>query len=183
MSYSQHQAQGTSLAVLMLPVVFLAVRNYYKAGIIDPKVVGIIALPSWSVVYLGSKWALALPAEPVKKVFGVVHARGLHQAHLRQVNHARAKYVRYDEPEAKQDQSIFRNGMIDRIKHQVAQLRPDMVEWRRHLHQHPELSFQEHRTAAYVQAVLSAEGIGTRAGVGKLDTGVSGHRHHRGGAG
>jgi amidohydrolase len=58
--------------------------------------------------------------------------------------------------------------MIDHIKHQVAQLRPAMVEWRRHLHQHPELSFQEHRTAAYVQAVLSAEGIETRAGVGKL---------------
>ena len=44
LSYSQHQAQGTSLAVLMLPVVFLAVRNYYKAGVIDHKVVGIIAL-------------------------------------------------------------------------------------------------------------------------------------------
>ena len=41
LSYSQHQAQGTSLAVLMLPVVFLAARDYYKAGHIDPKVVGV----------------------------------------------------------------------------------------------------------------------------------------------
>jgi uncharacterized membrane protein YfcA len=72
LSYSQHQAQGTSLAVLMLPVVFLAVRNYYKAGVIDPKVVGIIALSFVVGGALGSKWAIALPAEHLKKVFGVV---------------------------------------------------------------------------------------------------------------
>ena len=56
----------------MLPVVFLAVRNYYKAGVIDPKVVGIIALSFVVGGALGSKWAIALPAEPLKKVFGVV---------------------------------------------------------------------------------------------------------------
>jgi amidohydrolase len=58
--------------------------------------------------------------------------------------------------------------VIDRIKHELALLQPAMFGWRRHLHRHPELSFQEHLTAAYVQSVLSAEGIGTRAGVGKL---------------
>jgi amidohydrolase len=30
-----------------------------------------------------------------------------------------------------------------------------MVEWRRHLHMHPELSFHEHETAAFISGVLS----------------------------
>lgn len=70
--YSQHQAQGTSLAVLMLPVVFLAVRNYYKEGMIDWKVVGVIAVAFVAGGYFGSKGALALPEDTVKRVFGVV---------------------------------------------------------------------------------------------------------------
>ncbi len=72
LGYSQHQAQGTSLAVLMLPVVFLAVRDYYKAGHIDPKVVGVIALAFVLGGFFGGKWALALPADQLKKIFGVV---------------------------------------------------------------------------------------------------------------
>ncbi len=70
LGYSQHQAQGTSLAVLMLPVVFLAVRNYYRAGVIEPKVVGVIAVAFVLGSYFGSKWSLALPSETVRKIFG-----------------------------------------------------------------------------------------------------------------
>lgn len=72
LGYSQHQAQGTSLAVIMFPVVLLAVRNYYRAGFIDPKVVGVIALAFVAGGYFGSKGALSLPAETVKRIFGVV---------------------------------------------------------------------------------------------------------------
>ncbi|SRR5690606_31586302 len=72
LGYSQHQAQGTSLGVLILPVVFLAARNYYKEGMIDIKVVAIIACAFLIGGYFGSKWALALPAETVKRIFGVV---------------------------------------------------------------------------------------------------------------
>jgi hypothetical protein len=72
LGYGQHQAQGTSLAVLMLPVVALAVRNYYKAGVIDPKVVAVIAVAFVLGGYFGSRWALALPVEIVKRVFGVL---------------------------------------------------------------------------------------------------------------
>ncbi len=70
LGYSQHQAQGTSLAVLMFPVVFLAARNYYNAGVIDPKVVLVIALAFVVGGYFGSKWSLLLPMDVVKKVFG-----------------------------------------------------------------------------------------------------------------
>lgn len=72
LGYNQHQAQGTSLAVLMLPVVFLAVRNYWKAGMIDWRVVAVIAAAFVAGGFLGSKGALALPADTVKRVFGVV---------------------------------------------------------------------------------------------------------------
>lgn len=72
LGYSQHQAQGTSLAVLMLPVVFLAVRNYYKAGVIEPKVVGLIAIAFVFGSYFGSKWSLALPMDTVRRIFGAI---------------------------------------------------------------------------------------------------------------
>ncbi len=72
LGYSQHQAQGTSLAVLMFPVVLLAVRNYYRAGMIDLKVVLVIALAFVLGGYFGSKWSLALPMGTVQKIFGVV---------------------------------------------------------------------------------------------------------------
>jgi len=72
LGYSQHQAQGTSLAVLVLPVVALAVRNYYKAGMIDPKMVAVIAVAFVVGGYFGSKWSLAMPTETVKRVFGVL---------------------------------------------------------------------------------------------------------------
>lgn len=58
--------------------------------------------------------------------------------------------------------------MIQRIKHEVAALQADMVRWRRHLHAHPELSFQEHDTVAFVAKVLKGEGVTVREGVGKL---------------
>ena len=35
LAFSQHQAQGTSLGLLVLPVAILAVLNYYKSGYVD----------------------------------------------------------------------------------------------------------------------------------------------------
>jgi len=58
--------------------------------------------------------------------------------------------------------------MIELLKQTIAALHGDMVSWRRHLHRHPELSFHEHNTVAYVIERLKAEGIEVRGGVGKL---------------
>ncbi len=45
---------------------------------------------------------------------------------------------------------------------------PRVVEWRRHIHQYPELSFREHQTAAYVADALRAmPGIAVQTGVGR----------------
>ncbi len=37
---------------------------------------------------------------------------------------------------------------------EAAALSPQLSAWRRHLHQHPELAFQEHATAAWIRGVL-----------------------------
>ncbi|MGI9133679.1 MAG: M20 metallopeptidase family protein, partial [Rhodoferax sp.] len=53
----------------------------------------------------------------------------------------------------------------------VGEVEQRVIAWRRHLHQNPELSFQEVQTAAYVAGVLrELPGIEVQTGVGK--TGV-----------
>lgn len=72
LGFSQHEAQGTSLGLLTLPVVFLAAMNYYKEGHVDVKVVGIMCVAFFIGGWLGSKLSLALPEDIVKKFFGVI---------------------------------------------------------------------------------------------------------------
>ena len=71
LGYTQHQAQGTSLGLLLLPVGILAVLNYYNKGYIDIKVVAIMSIAFILGGWLGSKIALRLPADTVKKIFAV----------------------------------------------------------------------------------------------------------------
>ncbi|CAM4499115.1 M20 family metallopeptidase [Paenibacillus typhae] len=47
-------------------------------------------------------------------------------------------------------------------KREIEQLLPDMVEWRRHLHRHPEPSYEEKETSAFVADRLAAFGIEVR---------------------
>src|SRR5215470_7061194 len=61
LGFSQHQAQGTSLGLLLLPVGILAVINYYNKGFIDVKVVIIMSIAFILGGWLGSKLSLALP--------------------------------------------------------------------------------------------------------------------------
>jgi uncharacterized protein len=70
--FSQHEAQGTSLGLLTLPVVFLAAFNYYKEGHIDIKVVLIMSAAFLIGGWLGSKLSLSIPEATVKKIFGVI---------------------------------------------------------------------------------------------------------------
>jgi uncharacterized protein len=72
LGFSQQQAQGTSLGLLLLPVGILAVMNYYKQGFIDVKVVGIMCVTFVLGGWLGSKLALSVPQETVKKVFAIL---------------------------------------------------------------------------------------------------------------
>jgi len=77
MSFGQHQAQGTSLAVLTLPVVIIASIYYYyecrKMGTpIDFKIVGLLAAGFLVGGFFGSKIALAINAEVLKKIFAII---------------------------------------------------------------------------------------------------------------
>lgn len=70
--FSQKMAQGTSLGILLLPVGILAVINYYKQGYLDVKFVAIISVAFVLGGLLGSKLAVSLSDEKMKKVFAVV---------------------------------------------------------------------------------------------------------------
>ena len=72
LGFSQQAAQGTSLGLLLLPAGILAVINYYKQGFIDLKVVGIMCAAFVFGGWLGSKLALSLSQDVVRKVFAVV---------------------------------------------------------------------------------------------------------------
>ncbi|WP_329804733.1 sulfite exporter TauE/SafE family protein [Flavobacterium facile] len=71
-SFNQHEAQGTSLAVLAVPVTAVAVFNYYKEGQINLKYAAIIAVFFVLGSIVGSKFALTLDQKVLKKIFAVV---------------------------------------------------------------------------------------------------------------
>ena len=60
--------------------------------------------------------------------------------------------------------------MTASINNSTAKIMPQVVEWRRHLHQYPELSNREFKTAKYVENHLKSLGLEIKTGVAK--TGV-----------
>ncbi len=72
LGFTQHAAQGTSLAMMLPPIGILAVYNYHKAGHLDLKVAMILATSFIIGSYFGSKVAIGLPADTVKKGFGII---------------------------------------------------------------------------------------------------------------
>ena len=72
LSFSQKSAQGTSLGLLLLPVGILGVLEYYKQGHVDLKIVAILSVGFLVGSYFGSKVALSLPQDTVKKIFAIL---------------------------------------------------------------------------------------------------------------
>ncbi len=70
--FSQKQAQGTSLGILLLPVGILAVIQYYKQGYINVNYVLIVALAFIAGGFFGSKLALTLSDAKMKKIFAMI---------------------------------------------------------------------------------------------------------------
>ena len=66
------------------------------------------------------------------------------------------------------------------MKEQIAAWKDEITSWRRDIHKHPELAFEEHRTADFVAEKLASFGLDVHRGlagtgvVGTLRAGDSG---------
>lgn len=69
---SQLKAQGTSLAILLLPVGLLAVVPYYRDGQIDIKLAALVAAGFALGGWFGGSWAQHLPAVILRRGFAVL---------------------------------------------------------------------------------------------------------------
>src|SRR5712691_6565293 len=68
--FSQHQAQGTSLAILLPPIGLLAALRYYPAGYVDFGVAALLAVGFFFGASIGALGATRLNADLLRKVFG-----------------------------------------------------------------------------------------------------------------
>ncbi|HEY9760273.1 MAG TPA: sulfite exporter TauE/SafE family protein [Oculatellaceae cyanobacterium] len=69
LGYTQHQAQGTSLAILVPPVGLLAAYSYFKDGYVDIKVALLIAAGFVIGSLLGAKVSLGIPEVMLRRIF------------------------------------------------------------------------------------------------------------------
>jgi len=72
LGFSQQMAQGTSLAVMLPPIGIFAAYNYWKAGQVNIKFALILAVAFIVGSYFGSKFALNIPQNILKKIFGIL---------------------------------------------------------------------------------------------------------------
>ncbi|MDO8580659.1 MAG: sulfite exporter TauE/SafE family protein [Candidatus Omnitrophota bacterium] len=68
---TQHQAQGTALAVMMAPVFILAVLRYYHAGNVKVQMAIFIAMGFVFGALLGAHLVQSVPSPYLKKIFGI----------------------------------------------------------------------------------------------------------------
>lgn len=71
---TQHQATGTSLFILTLPVVILGTMNYYRTGNVNWRYGLVIASTFIIGGYFGSKLSLKISPALVKIIFGLIMA-------------------------------------------------------------------------------------------------------------
>jgi len=73
LNYDQHEAQGLSLAVLAIPVTFVAAYTYHTGGHpVNWKYAVIIAVCFVIGGWIGSKFAIKIDQAILKKIFAVV---------------------------------------------------------------------------------------------------------------
>ena len=68
---SQHQAQGTTLALLVPPIGFLAAWTYYEQGYVDLRIAALICVGFFFGGLAGAKIATKLSTVLLERVFGI----------------------------------------------------------------------------------------------------------------
>lgn len=71
LKYSQLEAQGTSLAMMLPPIGLFAVYNYYNSGYVNVKEAVILIVAFMIASYFSSKIVINIPEEIVKKAFAI----------------------------------------------------------------------------------------------------------------
>jgi uncharacterized membrane protein YfcA len=69
--FSQLQAQGTTLAMLVPPIGILAAWAYYKQGLVNLPAAGMLIIGFVGGGYFGARLAVSLPNETISRIFGV----------------------------------------------------------------------------------------------------------------
>lgn len=72
LGFNQQLAQGTSLAVMLPPIGIIAAYNYYKAGEMNLKYALIVAGFFIIGSYFGSKLAIQIPQQVLRKIFAIL---------------------------------------------------------------------------------------------------------------
>jgi hypothetical protein len=70
--FSQQMAQGTTIAMLVLPVGASAAWVYYHQGFVDLTTAALLAMGFFFGSLAGARVAVALPAALLEKIFGVM---------------------------------------------------------------------------------------------------------------
>ncbi len=69
--FTQHQAQGTTLALMVAPIGLLAAIKYYQSGNVDLKAALPICLGFFIGGLLGALFVMPIPDQVLKKIFAV----------------------------------------------------------------------------------------------------------------
>jgi uncharacterized membrane protein YfcA len=69
---NQHQAQGTSLAMMLAPIGILAVINYYNSGYVNIKFAVILMVAFLAGSFFGSKLAIQFEGKLLRQLFGIL---------------------------------------------------------------------------------------------------------------
>lgn len=71
LGFSQHQAQGTTLAIMVPPIGLLAALKYYKEGNVNLPIAIFVCLGFFIGGYFGAELAHKISDNLLKKIFGL----------------------------------------------------------------------------------------------------------------